>query len=56
MTDSNNKKGNVLITYRFPNDTDIIFSVVILGLGVDTIHIQIGKERSIRVHLMYLMI
>ena len=24
MTDSNNKKGNVLITYRFPNDTDEI--------------------------------
>ena len=24
MTDSNNKKGNVLITYRFPDDTDTI--------------------------------
>ena len=27
MTDSNNKKGNVLVTYLFPNDTSIVTDI-----------------------------
>lgn len=27
MTDSNNKKGNVLITYRFSDNTDVITDI-----------------------------
>lgn len=27
MTDSNNKKGNVLVTYRFPNNTGVVTDI-----------------------------
>ena len=27
MTDSNNKKGNILVTYRFPDDTETIADI-----------------------------
>lgn len=27
MTDSDNKKGNILVTYRFPDDTSIVTDI-----------------------------
>lgn len=27
MTDSNNKKGNILVTYRFPDNTETIVDI-----------------------------